>query len=46
MFHEPVGTLAIIATVLTHPLTMAQTIGRMLFGRDDRRVSHEENVDR
>jgi steroid delta-isomerase-like uncharacterized protein len=46
IFHEPGGALAIIATVLTHPLTVAQTIGRMLFSRADRQRSHEQNVDR
>jgi steroid delta-isomerase-like uncharacterized protein len=46
IFHEPAGILAIITTVLAHPLTMAQTIGRMFFGRADRQQSHGENVDR
>src|SRR5215472_14996747 len=35
LFHEPAGISGIIATVLTHPLTVAQMIGQMLFGRAD-----------
>jgi hypothetical protein len=30
LFHEPSGILAITAMVLTHPLTIAQTIGRLI----------------
>jgi steroid delta-isomerase-like uncharacterized protein len=33
VFHEPDGTMGRIVTVLAHPLTMAQIVGRKIWGK-------------